>query len=78
MPWVASIIRVCSLSLHGGKDKKAVDDFFYSGLHQSWVRQRGLAMTSGRAVPVDQMPTQTAVEIFAGLPPLKEIGPDAL
>jgi heme-degrading monooxygenase HmoA len=56
------------------KDKKAVDDFFYGGLHQSWMRERGLAMTSGRAVPAEQMPSQTAIEIFAGLPGGTQIG----
>ena len=49
------------------KNKKAVNDFFYGDLHQSWVRRRGLTITSGRAVATEQMPTQTAIEVFAGL-----------
>jgi len=56
------------------KDKRAVDDFFYGDLHQSWIRQRGLTMTGGRAVAAQQMPTQTAIEIFAGLPGGTQIG----
>ena len=50
------------------KDKKALNDFFYSDLHQSWMRQRGVTMTGANPAPADAMPTQTAVEIFAGLP----------
>jgi len=56
------------------KDKRAVNDFFYSDLHQSWIRQRGVSMSSGRAVPPDQMPSQTAIEVFAGLPGGTQIG----
>jgi len=56
------------------KDKKAVNDFFYGDLHQSWMRQRGLTMTSEPKVAAEQMPTQTAIEVFAGLPVGAQIG----
>ena len=56
------------------KDKKAVNDFFYGDLHQSWIRQRGLTMSSGRPGAIGQMPNQTAIEVFAGLRGGTQIG----
>ena len=52
------------------KDKKSLNDFFYGDLHQGWMRQRGLTMSRAASsrVPADQMPSQTAIEILAGLP----------
>ncbi len=49
-------------------NKKALNDFYYSGLHQAWMHQRGLTMTEPKAAPMEQMPSQTAIEVFAGLP----------
>ena len=56
------------------KDKKALNDFFYGPVHQSWTRQRGLTMANGQAVPNEQLPSQTAIEIFAGMPGGSQIG----
>jgi len=52
------------------KDKKSLNDFFYGNLHQNWMRQRGLTMSRGvgGTAPADQMPSQAAIEILAGLP----------
>jgi heme-degrading monooxygenase HmoA len=49
-------------------DKKALNDFFYGDLHQSWVRRRGVTMSTNVAVAPQDMPTQTAAEVFSGLP----------
>ena len=52
------------------KDKKSLNDFFYGDLHQGWMRQRGLTMSRAASspLPADQMPSQAAIEILAGLP----------
>ena len=50
------------------KDKKALNDFFYGDVHQSWMRQRGVTMSRGGPVPEAVAPSQTAIELFMGAP----------
>ena len=50
------------------KDKKALNDFFYGGLHQAWMQQRGVTMSKPNSAPTEQMPSQTGIEVFAALP----------
>jgi tetratricopeptide (TPR) repeat protein len=48
--------------------KQAASDFYYSDLHQSWLRGRGQAITSAPNIPEDAIPTQVGVEVLTGLP----------
>jgi len=51
------------------KDKHAASDFYYSDLHQSWMRGRGQAITGATAIPFpDAIPTQVGVDVLADLP----------
>jgi len=51
------------------KDKHAASDFYYSELHQSWMRGRGQAITGAAAIPSpDAIPTQVGVDVLADLP----------
>ena len=47
-------------------NKKALNDWFYGDLHQAWMRERGEAI-SGRIKAIDEVPSQVAMEVFAGL-----------
>ncbi|MEJ7605472.1 MAG: antibiotic biosynthesis monooxygenase [Bryobacteraceae bacterium] len=50
------------------KNKQALNDWFYGDLHQGWMRQRGSAMSGETSYAPGEMPSQVAMEIFAGLP----------
>lgn len=50
------------------KGKQALNDWFYGDLHQGWMRQRGQAMSGATKVAADEIPSQVAMEVFAGLP----------
>lgn len=50
------------------KDKQALNAWFYGDLHQGWMRSRGDAMSGKRAVGAEEVPSQVAMEVFAGLP----------
>jgi heme-degrading monooxygenase HmoA len=50
------------------KNKQALNDWFYGDLHQGWMRERGRAMSGETDVAPGEMPSQVAMEVFAGLP----------
>lgn len=50
------------------KDKKALNDWFYGGVHQSFMKRRGSAMNLPETAATDDVPSQVAMEVFAGLP----------
>ena len=50
------------------KNKQALNDWFYGDLHQAWMRERGRAMSGETRVAAGEMPSQVAMEVFAGLP----------
>ena len=50
------------------KDKKALNDWFYGDLHQGWMKERGRAMTGETRTSASDVPSQVAMEVFAGLP----------
>ena len=50
------------------KNKQALNDWFYGDLHQGWMRQRGSVMSGETSVASGEMPSQVAMEVFAGLP----------
>lgn len=50
------------------KDKQALNDFYYSDVHQAWMGRRGLAITEQTQTSEPQVPTQVAVEVFEALP----------
>ena len=50
------------------KNKQALNDWFYGDLHQGWMRERGRAMSGETSVAADEIPSQVAMEVFAGLP----------
>ena len=50
------------------KNKQALNNWFYGDLHQGWMRQRGRAMSGETSVAAGEMPSQVAMEVFAGLP----------
>jgi len=50
------------------KNKQALNDWFYGDLHQGWMRQRGRTMSGETSSASGEMPSQVAMEVFAGLP----------
>lgn len=50
------------------RNKKDLNAWFYGDLHQRWMRQRGDAMNQKVAVLDAEMPSQVAMEVFAGMP----------
>ena len=50
------------------KNKQALNDWFYGDLHQGWMRERGRAMSGETGVSAGEIPSQVAMEVFAGLP----------
>jgi heme-degrading monooxygenase HmoA len=50
------------------KNKQALNDWFYGDLHQGWMRQRGRVISGETSVASGEMPSQVAMEVFAGLP----------
>jgi heme-degrading monooxygenase HmoA len=50
------------------QNKAALDDFFYSDVHQRWMRRRGEAMTGDRDVLPADVPLQVGIEILSALP----------
>lgn len=51
------------------KDKHAASEFYYSSLHQSWMRARGQTIAGASPMPPPEaIPTQVGVDVFADLP----------
>jgi heme-degrading monooxygenase HmoA len=50
------------------KNKQALNDWFYGDLHQGWMRQRGRVMAGDTSSTSGEIPSQVAMEVFAGLP----------
>jgi heme-degrading monooxygenase HmoA len=49
-------------------NKDALNRFFYSDLHQSWMQRRGATMARADTPSPELAPTQTAAEVLADLP----------
>jgi heme-degrading monooxygenase HmoA len=56
------------------KNKQAVNDFYYSDLHQRLAGARGQAMTNGTTFQADQTPTQLGIEVLTLLPGGMQMG----
>lgn len=50
------------------KDKQALNDFYYSDVHQRFMNGRGQSITGERKTSGDEAPSQVAVEILSALP----------
>ena len=55
-------------------NKQALNGFYYSDTHQGWIRGRALAITGQRSVAPQDIPSQVAIEVLAGLPGGMQLG----
>lgn len=50
------------------KNKQALNAFYYSEAHQSWMRQRATAVTGTGTTYFESGPSQVGIELFSPLP----------
>jgi heme-degrading monooxygenase HmoA len=50
------------------KSKQALNDFYYSDIHQGWMTGRGQGMTGTRKPEPQDIPSQVGIEVFTSLP----------
>ena len=56
------------------KDKQAVNDFYYSDVHQQLAGSRGQAITDGTPFQADAVPSQLGIEVLVPLPGGMQMG----